>query len=175
MDSVFHHKNIRLPAAAYLGIRAYFVTLCTAERRKVFNNVQSCRSLLNILRQESEQRHFSIPAYCLMPEHLHFLACGLHAESELLPFVKSFRIKSSRAYARAADGLLWQKKFYDHILRSIVSLESVAWYIWLNPVRARLVASAKEFPYSGSFTNAEIFGTPPKGIWKPKWKERSSW
>jgi REP element-mobilizing transposase RayT len=167
----FRHKNIRLAATSYVGLKAYFVTLCSDGRRTVFNHGQTCRNVLNLLRQEVQAKCFSIPAYCLMPDHLHFLACGLHEKSYLLSLVKSFRIKSSRAYARAFGDVLWQKKFFDRILRSSVSLESVAWYIWLNPVRAGLVITAKAYPYSGSFTNAELFGMPPTQIWRPEWKE----
>jgi hypothetical protein len=34
----FLRKKIRLPAAHYIGPRWYFVTLCCAERQRVFAN-----------------------------------------------------------------------------------------------------------------------------------------
>src|ERR1700676_792204 len=30
--------------------------------------------------------------------------------------------------------------------------DSIAWYIWLNPVRKGIVSDAREHPFSGSFT-----------------------
>jgi putative transposase len=169
MPNQFHHKSIRLLATAYIGTKAYFVTLCAADRRKVFTNPGACNSLLHVLREESSVRGFVVPAYCLMPDHLHFLAHGLQATSDLLSFVKSFRIKTSRAYSRETGRILWQKKFFDHILRSTICLESVAWYIWVNPVRSGLSKSVEEYPFAGSFTNAEPFRKKPERIWEPEW------
>jgi REP element-mobilizing transposase RayT len=166
----YHHKNIRLPAAAYIGQKAYFITLCSANRRKVFTDPKSCNYLLQLLKDESAVRGFAIPAYCLMPDHLHLLAHGLQESSDLLSFVKSFRLKSSRAYARNSGNTLWEKKFFDHILRSPISLESVAWYIWMNPIRAGLSKSVGEYPFAGPFPDAESFRKQPEKIWEPDWK-----
>jgi putative transposase len=164
----FHHKNIRLSPTAYIGAKAYFVTLCTAGRRKILATPKLCESLLQLLRQESTTHRFAVLAYCLMPDHMHLLVEGLSATSNLLVFIKSFRIKSSRTYGHLSGEALWQKKFYDHILRSTVSLESVACYIWLNPVRAALTKQAREYPFAGSFTNSSPFESPPERIWKPE-------
>jgi hypothetical protein len=46
---------------------------------------------------------------------------------------------------------LWQKGFYDHVLRSGESTDGAAWYVFMNPVRAGLVKRAQDWPYSGSF------------------------
>ena len=115
-------------------------------------------------------RGFAIRAYCLMPDHLHFLASGSAANSNFLMFMKSFRIKSSRTHMRLTGKALWQKKFYDRILRSGESLESVAWYIWMNPVRAGLSKNVGEYPFAGSFTIPEPFRVRPEKEWKPEWK-----
>jgi REP element-mobilizing transposase RayT len=89
-----------------------------------------------------------------MLDHIHLLAPGLKPSSDFLNFVKAFKIKTSREFANETNEQLWQKNFYDHILRPNESAESVAWYIWLNPMRARLATSPTEFPFAGSFTNA---------------------
>ena len=174
MPNQFHHKSIQLSHAAYIGAKAYFLTLCAVDRHKAFTNPDTCYSLLDLLREESSLRDFVIPAYCLMPDHLHFLAHGLQGTSDLLSFAKSFRIKSSRTYSHETGRVLWQKKFFDHILRSTISLESVAWYIWMNPIRAGLAINVGEYPFAGSFTNAEPFRKKPEKIWEPEWARISS-
>ena len=67
---------------------------------------------------------------------------------------------------------LWQKKYYDHILRTNERWESVACYIWLNPVRKGLCKRAEDWPYSGSFTvdwrKLMALGVDP---WVPPWKK----
>jgi hypothetical protein len=46
----------------------------------------------------------------------------------------------------------------------------VAWYIWLNPVRAGLCRSPREFPWCGSLTGAGPHAVPPVEPWTPPWK-----
>jgi REP element-mobilizing transposase RayT len=120
------------------------------------------------------QRAFAIHAYCLMPDHLHFLAQGTQAGCDLLRFVKAFRIRSSREYARGAGRILWQKKCFDHILRSGSDLDSVACYISLTPVRKGIVDAVGKYPFAGSFTIAQPFRHQPANIWEPNWKTKGN-
>ena len=76
-----------------------------------------------------------IDAYCLMPDHLHFLAVGITPSSNFLRFVESFKQKTAYLYVQKTHLRLWQRNYYDHILRSNEEPRSVAAYIWLNPVR----------------------------------------
>jgi putative transposase len=170
MSEDFRHRNIRLPRNEYLGKKAYFITVCCANRRPAFTSPRVCSWLLRILKNEAESRQFAIYAYCVMADHLHFLVGGLALESDLKAFVKSFKLKTGRHYMSKTGRALWQKKFFDHIVRSSVSLDAVAWYIWMNPVRGGLVQRVAEYPYSGSFTNSEPFVRPPKVDWLPDWK-----
>ena len=73
-----------------------------------------------------------------MPDHLHVLLHGGKASADLLGFVKVFKHKTSFHFARHTGKRLWQTSFYDHILRGDEAPADVAWYIWLNPVRAGL-------------------------------------
>lgn len=44
---------------------------------------------------------------------------------------------------------LWQRSFYDHVLRGEEDMEEVAEYIWNNPVRAGLAEEREEYPFWG--------------------------
>ena len=68
---------------------------------------------------------------------------------------------------------LWQKGFYDHILRSGKAIDEAAWYIFLNPVRAGLAKTIEEWPYSGSFEFEWKSLAAPRGPFHPPWKERA--
>lgn len=85
-------KNIRLAPSNYVGDQCYFVTLCSFRRQTVFSDSKYCLDLLALLGTECASRLFSVPAYCLMPDHLHFLAEGLDPASDLLHLVKGFKI-----------------------------------------------------------------------------------
>jgi putative transposase len=106
-----------------------------------------------------------------MPDHLHFLSEGLETTGDLLHFVKCLKIKSSRFYSRPVGRALWQKGFYEHVLRADDPLESVAWYIWMNPVRKGIVERPSEYAYSGSFSGLTMPVDWQKLDWRPPWKQ----
>ena len=164
----FRRKPHRLANEEYRGQKWYFITMCSEKRAPIFTGRVLSNWLIDALRKESQIHGFLIDAYCLMPDHLHFLALGIAPASDLLRFAKMFKQKTAHAYLRKTSQRLWQKNYYDHILRSIEEPSHVAAYIWLNPVRKRLCKDFETYPYSGSFTN-------PKRIleeasWTPPWK-----
>jgi REP element-mobilizing transposase RayT len=105
-----------------------------------------------------------------MPNHFHFLGEGLSPSSDLLNFVLTLKLKTSRTYRQRISAPLWQKKFFDHILRENDSPELVAWYIWLNPVRKGLCAQPNAYPFSGALTTAIPRLHPSTSTWHPPWK-----
>ena len=163
-------KNIRLPKSAYLGQQFYFVTMCCSDRNAILTDPNLCQSLLGFLRTESAGRDFAVHAYCLMPDHVHFLVEGTKPTSDLLGLVKSSKIKSCRMYAERTSQVLWQKKYFDHILRKHDSPEAVAWYMWMNPVRAALAATVGEYPFAGLFTGLMERLVARSDSWTPPWK-----
>jgi putative transposase len=170
---MYHHKNIRLNPSSYLGKSNYFVTLCCLNRRRLFTDSANCSHLLDILRETSASRYFSVHAYCIMLDHLHLLVEGLEPYSDLLNFLKTFKIKSSRVFAAQINQPLWQKKYYDHVLRPNESVDPVAWYIWLNPVRAGLAAQPGVYPFAGSFTTSIPKTHLLRDTWTPPHKSKT--
>jgi putative transposase len=93
---------------------------------------------------------FAVLAYCMMPDHLHVIAEGMSEAPDGLEFVRLFKQTSGFAWRRHAGGALWQESFYDHVLRSDEQTQHTVRYLLENPVRAKLVASPEDYPYSGS-------------------------
>jgi putative transposase len=123
---MFSHKNIRLSPRNYQGRQFYFLTFCCFNRRRIFSGASLCAWLIDLLGSESASRAFAIHAYCVMPDHLHFLAEGLTPTSDLANLAKTLKIKTSRFYQKQASQPLWQKKYFDHILRPHEQVERVA-------------------------------------------------
>jgi putative transposase len=163
-------KYTRLAPENYLGRQFYFVTLCCFQRRRIFTGGKQCDNVLEILRRECTHKQFAVHACCVMPDHLHFLCEGLEASSKFLPLMTSFRIKSSRRFSKDGGGCLWQRGYCDHTLRSNECAESVAWYIWMNPVRKGLVSRPQEYRYAESFTGWEMPTSWDRPEWTPPWK-----
>jgi len=167
---VFLHKNIRLPAPRYEGEQWHFVTICCAGRRPLLIDAGRAAWIIDELRRHAAAHEMSVYAFCAMPDHLHVLVMGLRPTSHLLPFVKGLKQKTAYEFRKKVHRDLWQKKFYDHILRQDDSVERVAGYIWMNPVRKGICADPREYPYSGSFAIDWAKGLAPIGEWVPPWK-----
>jgi REP element-mobilizing transposase RayT len=127
--------------------------------------------LLRRLRHLATAHGVAVEAYCAMPDHLHLLARGTHTACDMIAFVSEFKRVTAEAWLRRFGGRLWQRHYYDHIIRSGENPDAVCWYIWLNPVRKNLCADPMACPHIGSFTGR----WPPRNNqflnWFPPWKK----
>jgi putative transposase len=166
--SGFKRKPHRLSPEEYQGQRWYFVTMCCENRAPIFLAAHHARWIIKSLQAESMLHQFLIDAYCVMPDHLHFLALGTASNSNLLKFVRNFKQKTAHAYVQETGARLWQKNYCDHILRSSEKSTRVAAYIWLNPVRKGLCRDFQDYPFSGSFSRP--WRAPIEASWIPPWQ-----
>lgn len=167
----FQRKRIRLDPFQYHGKQIYFLTLCADERHAAFANESVGHWMLTRLLGASAKHNFAIHAYCAMPDHLHMLAEALTANAQLPRIVSSYKQETGFAYRKRFNRRLWQPRYYDHILRKPADSETVAWYIWLNPVRRGLCSAPQEYALSGSFTLANWRDRRvPAVSWLPPWK-----
>jgi putative transposase len=168
-------KNIRLPAEHYVGPRLYFVTLCFYRRSRLGADARVAAWLASALQRIAVKQSFLIHAWCVMPDHLHFLAEGASDRCNLVTFVGDLKQHTAFHFARRRGRRLWQSKFYDHVLRSTDSFEPVAWYIWMNPVRQAMCRSPANYASLGAFTDtgADMLGRgAPSDTWVPPWSAR---
>jgi putative transposase len=167
----FTRKSHRLEQQEYLGERWSFITVCCENRKPVFLNTRSATWIVDVLRTEAFLHQFLVDAYCVMPDHFHFLAFGKAPTSNALVLVKSFKQKTAYVYQRKTGTRLWQKNYYDHVLRAHEDSKHVAAYIWMNPVRKGLCKNFDDYPFSGSFIRP--WRTAPiVADWTPPWKQR---
>ena len=150
-------KRNRLPPDNYQGAKAYSVTITTHRRTPWFKDVAVAEHCVSALKEAAGQESFRVYAYCFMPDHLHLLV-GTGADTDLISFVKRFkqatgwwfRNRYLSGSLKASPTSLWHKSYHDHVVRSEEDLLQIAMYIVGNPVRAGLVESAAEYPFSGS-------------------------
>lgn len=151
MKTELHNrKNPRLKGFDYSQLYAYFLTICSRGKEKLFCNPKLNSEILNCLRQEKIEKGMVIYAYCLMPDHLHLLISPLKSGINISKFVGNFKSKTTRiAWKHGLKGKLWQGRFYDHIIRKTESLKKTGEYILNNPVRKGLVAKWEDYQFSG--------------------------
>jgi len=114
-------------------------------------------------------REFAVPAYCLMPDHVHLFLEGTSNEADLCEAVRVWKQIVGHAWRRHMNVPLWQTGFHDHVLREGDDTRAVVRYLLNNPVRAGLVRDAADYRWSGSshFTFEEL--ARHAGDWTPGW------
>ena len=88
-----------------------------------------------------------------MPDHLHLLLEGQSEKTGLRNFVQLFKQLSSYHWKHEGGADLWQRSYYDRVLRADEDTLVVARYILMNPVRKGLCQSPEQHPFSGSLTH----------------------
>lgn len=128
----------------------YFVTLCTANRQPYFSQA----NMADIIEKDIEFRRGSnqirVFCSCIMPDHIHIVLSLSDAfRGNLQTWVSSFKRSTTRtAKQRFSVERLWQKNFYDHVVRRDESLSKIMEYVLNNPVRKGIVTQWELYPYS---------------------------
>lgn len=122
-----------------------FVTLVTHCRRPwlVEHAVQVSASM----RRARDKHPFRHHAHVVLPDHLHWLFEP--ADTNFSAVVAAFKRDLTWALkAGGVTGLLWQDRFYDHLIRDDGDLHRHLDYIHYNPVKHGHCARPADWPYS---------------------------
>jgi putative transposase len=171
---IYLRKRNRLCPEAYRGRKAYFLTLCARDRKRVFVDSRVVEAILGVLRNVCGRYSFGVYAYCFMPDHLHLIVTGEDDSSDLPGMVQAFKSLAPGAVRKIGMFDLWQKGYYDHVLRTGESMDSAARYVFMNPVRAGLVGRVEEWEFSGSFVFELGRFVAPEESFVPDWKRQRS-
>ena len=145
-------KCLRLPNFDYAqpGF-AYFMTLCVRDSQPLFKNDALAEQVTTIPHNVRREYGAQVYAYCLMPDYLHLVMSLVETAKTVPEVVRNFKkLTTQAAWDHGYQGGLWQRSFYDHVIRQPENLESICRYVLENPVRAGLVEQSGEYPYSGT-------------------------
>jgi putative transposase len=146
-------KHLRRLDSVWIESPVYFLTLCTAVRRPMLANDAAVAVLRAEFDAAPSRYGWTIGRFVAMPDHLHFFCVSgeTAGAASLSRFMAGFKQWTAKSILRAASAPppLWQKGFFDHVLRSDESYESKWHYVRENPVRAGLVSTADDWPYGG--------------------------
>ncbi len=101
-------------------------------------------------RLENTRRHHGlrIYGYVVMPEHVHPLLSEPE-RSTLATAIQALKVSVAKlAHEPRADEPFWQKRYYDHNIRSYAKFVEKLRYIHRNPVKRGLVARPEDWPWS---------------------------
>ena len=140
----------RLSGISYDQLAAYFVTAVTRERVKAFDSNDFGPFCVTELIAIATSFKFDVTAYTFMPDHSHFLVTASEEGADFKKMVKTFKQQTGFDWSKRCGRRLWQKGYFERVLRDDDAPLSVARYIIENPVRAGLVSDARDYPLSGS-------------------------
>lgn len=128
---------------------AYFVTFCTYDRRKWLASDPVHDAFVRFADTAADKFHIAVGRYVIMPDHVHLFVRG-GPEFMLGQWIGTLKQSVAKAAGKtAAGGTPWQEGFFDHLLRGDESMSEKWEYIRQNPLRARLVEEAQDWPYQG--------------------------
>ncbi len=159
-----HRKSIRLKEHNYSTAGGYFVTICTHQRELLFGDIlqgkmqtSECGNILIRHWTEIPNHHQNVllDEFVIMPNHLHgFIiineSVGLIHESPLpqtiverrrmlLPkIIGKFKMNSAKeinSFRRTPGEPVWQRNYYEHIIRNERDWQNIQRYIMDNPLR----------------------------------------
>jgi len=144
----------------YNSVGAYFLTICTQDRKQLLSRIvggdvldapNSFKLLPHgqiadtYIRQLNDfYDNIKIDHYVIMPNHIHMILFVLeNGASRTSPptkqhtavsqFVSTFKRFCNKEYG----GNIWQRHFHDHIIRNHRDYEKYRQYIYENPMRWR--------------------------------------
>jgi len=155
-------RSIRLPGFPYAHEGAYFVTICSFQKRCLFGSVGLGKVELSHLGRTVEEcwqaipehfPHAELSAHVVMPNHLHGILV-LHSEKNpdkqqsenfqkpvigsIPTLIRAFKAAVTRHGRRSGAGPehpLWQRNYYECVLRDGKEFTDAMRYILENPAR----------------------------------------
>lgn len=154
MNDLPGRKQNRLKNYDYCSAGAYFVTLCTIGRQNLFWNVGETIGLpgnlplsqvgiiadIAINNIPKFYNGVSVEKYVIMPNHLHMIltisACDkANGRTVCAPTVSRVITQLKGFVTKKAGRSIWQRSFYDHIIRNGQDYLQIWEYINTNPLK----------------------------------------
>jgi putative transposase len=145
----------RLPRVVIPGV-PHHVTQRGNGRQRTFFEEGDYALYLDLLAAAAERAQAEVWSYCLMPNHVHIVMVPSDAGGLACTFGELHRRYTGYINARRrTTGHLWQGRF-GSVAMDEPHFVTALRYVALNPVRARLVEQAEDWPWSS--TRALIAG-----------------
>lgn len=143
MENKFR-KVIRLKDFDYSQSGAYFITICTKDKKPILSQIKFDTYKIELtsigIVVENSIKNISkkypnafIDSYVIMPNHVHLIifivnSCDNISVSTIIQQFKGYTSKQ-------VQNSIWQKSFYDHIIRNERDLFTKRKYIEENPLK----------------------------------------
>ena len=140
------------PEAILSGERVFSATTKTSMGRRILQSERNAMLLIEVLRSNVMAGRFQLHDFVIMPDYLHLLISipGDRTIEKAMQLVKggfSYRLRKEYGF----PGDVWQRGFSEVWVNDQQSWLRHREYIGQNPVKAGLVDSAEQYPYSYTY------------------------
>jgi putative transposase len=132
------YRRARVPGGTFF----FTVNLADRSRSLLVDRIEELRAAVRAVRLAHP---FAIDAMVVMPDHLHSIWTLPPSDAD---FSMRWRLIKTRFQWMAGEHGIWQKRFWEHQIRSERDFEAHADYIHFNPVKHGHAAAPGEWPYS---------------------------
>ena len=140
------HKSLRLKDFDYSSNYAYFVTICTKNRKSILGKVivgddayivpHVALTRYGRIVEKYIRSIAGIDKYVIMPNHLHMIIIKNGSMRASTPTTVSSDVRSMKVMVTKEIGFsIWQRSFYDHIIRNEDDYREIWEYIDNNPAK----------------------------------------
>ncbi len=142
----YSRKVVRLQNFDYSSVNHYFITICTDEKKCIFGNVRQLNPFGEIAKKDIQE----LPSYydgiwvehfVVMPNHIHMiLVIEKNLENVTVnQIISLYKAGVSRKIRkRNPDCKVWQRSFYEHVIRNQADHDNIWNYIENNPLKWEL-------------------------------------
>lgn len=139
----YSRKSIRLKNYDYSSNGGYFITICAQNKLPLFEQSEVNEMIVKwILKTEEKFEAISVDCFVVMKDHIHMIIIINESEKvNLIEVIDWFKTMTTNEYIRGVrsgaykpfDKKLWQRSYYDHVIRNSADLEEKRNYILSNP------------------------------------------
>lgn len=135
----------------FVAGHAYHLANRGVERRRLFFEEAQYNAFLSLLEDGKARFDVEVWGMCLMPNHFHLVARAADARaiSSYLHWVQGIYSRDLRKWTKTRGyGHVFQQRFWSGPIEDEMHLLSVLRYVEANPVAAKLVKRAEDWPWS---------------------------
>jgi putative transposase len=160
------YRRRRVPGGTYF----FTVNLLDRGSKLLTLHINALRGAVRATRAE---RPFHIDAWVVLPDHLHCLWTLPPGDDDFSNRWKAIKIRfvqclppietRSAVHARRGERGIWQRRFWEHVIRDEVDYARHVDYIHFNPVKHGWSETVRDWPYS------TFHRWVASGVYPPHW------
>ncbi len=137
------------------GNRPVFITAVTYLRKPFLREDGHKELLLAVMREVKASVGFKMHAYVILNDHFHWIITpGKGSFSKTMQSVKlRFVHRYKKAVKASSSTTIWQRRFWDHVIRDTDDLHRHMDYIHYNAVKHGYVVMPKDYAWSSFRTH----------------------